>query len=231
MKKIIYLLNIENFAPELTKITYPFINCYAHRIGAEIVKITERKFPEYPVVYEKLQIYELAKENKSDWNIYIDSDTLIHPQTPDFTLYLNKDTVCYHKPDRSYDRFKTDEYFLRDGRFYSPGNWFMVASDWCVDLWKPIEDLTLNQIFANITPTPSELKAGISREHLIDDYAIARNMARFGFKYKAFLDIYKVAGIEGCIQHKYLEKIPEKVEYMNKCIKEWNVESYIEAWT
>lgn len=218
MKKTIYLLNIGDYSPELTRLTYPFIRLYAKRIGAEIVEIKERKFPNWPVTYEKMQIYELAKQNKSDWNIYIDSDTLIHPLCPDFTLYLNKDTVCYHTADRSYDRFQTDEYFLRDGRHISPGNWFIIASDWCLDIWKPLDDLTVDEAVDRIVPTPREAKAGIPAGHLIDDYTIARNMARCGIKFKPFIEIYKQLGMDGMLQHRYLEDIPGKVEFLSRII-------------
>ena len=35
IKKMLYLLNIGNFAPEVTNLTYPFIFQYAEKIGAD----------------------------------------------------------------------------------------------------------------------------------------------------------------------------------------------------
>jgi hypothetical protein len=226
MKKTIFLLNIDNFAPEVTKITYPFIKLYADRIGANLHTITERKFPDYPVTYEKLQIYELAKQIGSDWNLYIDSDTLIHPECPDYTIYLPKGTISFHAPDLSTTRFKADNYFLRDGRYIAPGNWFMIASDLCLDLWRPLE-LTGEEAIKNITPTPNELLHGITREHLIDDYALTCNIARFGLRFKSFVDINKEFGFTEYLQHQYTLTIPEKVEWLKKTIEAWNLKHYV----
>jgi hypothetical protein len=226
MTKTIFLLDIDNFAPELKKITLPFIQLYAERIGANIHFITERKFPQWPVTYEKLQIYELAKEFKSDFNLYIDLDTLIHPECPDFTIYLPKGTIAFHASDVSHIRFRTDDYFLRDGRYIAPGNWFMIASDLCLDLWRPL-DLSLEEILNNINPTPKEIKNGITREHLIDDYVLASNISRFGLRFKSFEEIYKERGFNECLQHEYTLSIPEKIEYMKNVIKKWNIAHYL----
>ena len=55
-KKIIHVVNINNFFPELFALTYPTIESYAQRYGYEINIISERKFPDYPIHYEKLQV-------------------------------------------------------------------------------------------------------------------------------------------------------------------------------
>ena len=237
MTKAIYLLNIGNYVPEITEITYPFIKHYAKRIGAEIHMITQRKFPEWPLTYEKLQIHELAKESPSDWHIYIDLDAMIHPECPDFTIYLPKGTVSFHTTDVSHIRFRNDSYSLRDGRYLAPGNWFMIASDLCLDLWRPL-DTSPEEAIANIFPTPNEVKHGITREHLIDDYALSRNIARFGLAFKSFEDIYKLCPqtpIEGTtpdgqkgiskefLFHTYTATVGEKVEAITKRITEWQV--------
>ena len=56
VKKTIYLLNIDDYAPELTALTYPHVEFYAGKIGAETYVIDTRKFPEWDLDYEKLQI-------------------------------------------------------------------------------------------------------------------------------------------------------------------------------
>jgi len=235
--KTIYLLDIDNFAPEVKALTLPFIRHYAERIGANIRTITERKFPDWPVTYEKLQIYSLAKESPSDWQIYVDLDALIHPECPDFTIYLPKGTVSFHTADISHIRFRNDNYSLRDGRYLAPGNWFMIASDLCLDLWRPL-DMSPEEVIANIFPTPNEVKHGITREHLVDDYALSRNIARFGLAFKSFEDIYKLCPqtpIEGTtpdgqkgiskefLFHTYTATVGEKVEAITKRITEWQV--------
>jgi hypothetical protein len=231
MKKKIYLLNIDNFAPEVTKLTYPFIRLYAARIGAEIFIIKDRKFPTFPVTYEKLQIFELGKEHENDWNIYIDSDTLIHPVCPDFTNYLTKDKISFRDADNSVERFKADEYFYRDGRYFSPGNWFMIASDLCLDLWRPLEE-PLEKILSNIFPIPNELENGITKEHLIDDYALAHNISRFGLHVKFFKEIYQEQGYKmEFLDHHYALSEGEKLLRLKNTIARWNAARTLEAWS
>ena len=168
MTKTIFLLNIGDYAPEITRLTYPLIRHYARRIGAKIQTIKERKFHDWPLTYEKLQIHRLAPMLGSDWNLYIDSDTLIHPECPDFTIYLPKGTISFHSSDIAHIRFENDEYSLRDGRYIGPGNWFMIASDLCLDLWRPL-DVEPDEAIQRIHPTPEELAHGITAEHLVDD--------------------------------------------------------------
>src|SRR3972149_10683010 len=68
LRKMTFLLNIDNYAPKITSLTYPLIHRYANKIGAEVFIISERKFPVWPLDYEKLQIFELAKQLGADWN-------------------------------------------------------------------------------------------------------------------------------------------------------------------
>lgn len=229
IKKTIYLLNINNYAPEITSITYPWIERYANKIGADIEMITERKWPEFAPVYEKLQIKELAKKNGSDWNIYIDSDALVHPETIDFTNVLSKNTVMHNGFDVAGVRWKYDEYFLRDGRHISSCNWFTIASDWCLDLWTPL-DLTPEEAVANIQPCVGEINTIIEPSHLIDDYTLSRNIARFGFKFTTAMEIQKKLGLEGWnfFYHVYTVPIDEKVKMLKEVEKNWELDKYLE---
>lgn len=224
MKKTIYTLNINNYAPEIRAITRPFLEKYAKRIGAEIVDITERKWPDAPVVYEKLQIYELAKANGSDWNIYVDSDCLIHPETIDFTDFLNKDTVFQVGNDMGAIRWKYDNYFRRDGRNIGTCNWFTVFSDWCLDLYKPLEDMTIEEAFEHCTPTVAEAKV-FDRTHLIDDFVLSRNVARYGLKYIHSKDLLEKIGLPNAqfFHHEYLVSTEQKVENLKKVIEQWQL--------
>ena len=52
MRKLIHVVNINNFFPELFALTYPTVKAYAERCGYMINLITERKFPDYPLHYE-----------------------------------------------------------------------------------------------------------------------------------------------------------------------------------
>src|SRR5215212_8392424 len=168
-KKTIYLLNIGNYEPEITALTYPSIHRYATKIGAAVHVITQRKFPDWPVTCEKLQIYELGTQHRNDWNIYIDSDTLIHPDLFDITEHLPKDTVLNYHNDFAGPRWAVDDYFRRDGRWISTCGWFTIASDWCLDLWRPLDDLTPDEAVAKAFPINLERRVGITAEHVLDD--------------------------------------------------------------
>lgn len=195
LKKTVFTVRVDNFAPEICDLTYPFIKRWANKIGADFHEITERKFPHLPPPCEKLQIYRLAQEMENDYNIYIDADAFVHPEAPDFTLLLDKDTVMHHGKDMAAIRWKYDRYFLRDGRHIGSANWFTIASDWCIELWKPIDDLSVEEILANINPTPKELISGVDAPHLIDDYTLSRNIAKYGFKTTTVLEKHPLIGL------------------------------------
>lgn len=225
MRKTIYLLNIDNYAPEITEITYPFIQRYARKCHADVYVISERKFHGWPVVYEKLQIYELAKKREDEWSIYIDSDAMIHPETLDFTNYLPKDTVLHRSSDPAGVRWSFDKYFLRDGRNISSGNWFTIASDWCLDLWHPLDDLTLEEALDNIHPMVQEINAGITKEHFIDDYTLSRNIARYGLKFTTVKEMLPKLGMPQAhfFYHEYLIPREKKAEQVRKCLDVWEI--------
>ena len=232
MKKTIFLLNIDNYEPEITARTLPLIRYYAEKIGAEIVTITERKFPDWPVTYEKLQIHELARQIGSDWNIYIDLDCLINPECIDFTAHLSKDTVMFHSTDVSDVRFASDKYFKRDGRHIAPGNWFMIASDWCLDLWKPLA-MTPAEAVSMIHSTAIEKSVGIDDAHLVDDFALAHNIAQYGLKVKTMVGLYRELGLfqQGgdFFNHQYTETKEKQLEMMDKLKTLWHLEPFYEA--
>jgi hypothetical protein len=226
-KKTIFTLNLNGYAPEITDLTYPLIEAYARKIGAGIHTITERKFPEWPLTYEKLQIFELAQRMENDWNIYIDSDTLVHPDTPDLTAMLPRDTVGHFWSDFAPVRWRPDRFFERDGRDIGSGNWLAVASDLCVDLWRPLDDLAPQEAIANIFPTVAERRSAIIEPgHLIDDYVLSRNIAKYGLKFKRIKELFDEAGFEKggyFFYHHYLFDAKQKVVELKKAIRTWGI--------
>jgi hypothetical protein len=227
MNKTIYLLNIGgNYEPEITALTYPYIRRYATKIGARLHVITERKFPDWPITYEKLQIYELGKQHRNDWNIYVDFDTLIHPDLFDITEHLPKDTVLNYANDFGGARWAVDDYFRRDGRWISIAGWFTIASDWCLDLWRPLDDLTPAEAVAHCSPINLERRFGITADHLIDDYALSRNLAKFGLKYQTFLELQ--GGVEPASEfhyfwHQYTIPPEQKLAELQEMIQRWQL--------
>jgi hypothetical protein len=226
LKKTIFTLCVDNYAPEITELTFPLMKRYADKIDADFYIIKKRKFPKFPVVYEKLQIYELAQKMENDWNIYFDADALIHPNMMDITTLLSKDTVLHNASDFASNRWKYDRFFLRDGRNIGSCNWFTVGSDWCIELWKPLDDLTLEEAIANINPTVNELNTIVTAEHLIDDYTLSRNIAKYGLKFVTFMDLLKKfegkAGT-GYLWHQYTLPNELKIVQMKKVLARWRV--------
>ncbi len=45
IRKTIYTVNIGDYAPDICALTYPLIQAYANKIGANFHVIRERKFP------------------------------------------------------------------------------------------------------------------------------------------------------------------------------------------
>lgn len=227
VKKTVYTLNVNGYAPQITELTYPLLYTYAQKIGAAFHVIKERKFPKWPITYEKLQIFELAQQHKNDWNIYIDSDALIHPDCPDFTEVLPLNVVAHHGKDFAPIRWKYDRYFRRHEQHFGTGNWFTLGSHLCIDLWKPLDDLTPKQAVQNIQPTVIERTSGlIDPAHLIDDYALSRNIAKFGLRAVALREYMNKFGLQGAgpyFWHAYTIPIEQKVLEMKKTLKEWGL--------
>jgi len=224
MKKTVFTLCVDGYPKEITDLTFPLLQGYADKIGAEFVIIQKRRFFEWPVVYEKFQIYDLSRELGSDWNIYVDADALVHPDMPDVTAHLGRDTVMQNGQDLASSRWKYDEYMRRDGRLISSCNWFCVFSDWCRDIYHPLEDMTLAQALMNIYPCQLERNFGIDAGHLIDDYVVTRNIARYGLKHTTFMKVWQGLGLPfGYLWHDYLKTNEEKLAEIKHTLVGWKV--------
>lgn len=229
LKKTVFTLNIDNYAPEICVITYPLIKYYAHKIGADFFVINERKYPNWPVTYEKLQIYDLGREMGNDWNIYFDSDAMIHPGSPDWTNFLQKDTVAQWGSDMANLRWKYNNYFLRDGRNWGTAGWMTIGSDWCLDLWRPSE-MTPQEVIDSCFPTHEEMNAGIKPEHLVDDFVLSMNVARFGLKIKRLTEVrdtlHGMKGL-GLMCHLFMVSNERKVHILKEGLETWSIPEYV----
>ena len=223
LKKTLYTLNVNNYAPDICSLTYPLLRRYAEKIGAEFYIISERQSPDCNVTIEKLQIHSLAKERGDDWAIYVDSDCLIHPDTMDFTEILPMDTVMNNGKDYASCRFVYDDYFRRDGRHIASCGWLSVASRWCLDLWKPLDDLSYAEAVSRIKPTAVESRTGITADHLIDDFIVSRNIAKYGLKHTTFREVLAKAGMvdSSFLWHEYTIPVKTKLAFMKKVLTVW----------
>tara|TARA_B100000287_G_scaffold342289_1_gene328986 strand:- start:3608 stop:4270 length:663 start_codon:yes stop_codon:yes gene_type:complete len=182
MKKLIHVVNINNFFPELFALTYPTIESYAQRYGYEINIISERKFPDYPIHYEKFQVFEDGKEALI--NILCDADMLIHPQFPDMTSHCKRDSIAFNDNYHLSTKYHVDRipYFMRDGRDVGIATNFVVTSDWTHDAWEPIP-LSAKDIESLAKKEVTEDGNQRGWGHYADEFAISFNMAKYGLKY------------------------------------------------
>lgn len=221
MRKTLYTLNISDYEPAICALTYPLLRRYADKIGASFHVIKERQFPHMPVVYEKLQIYSLAQERGDEFIGFIDSDALVHPDMMDVTEVLPRDTVMHNGVDYAACRYTYDRFFRRDGRHIASCNWFTFASAWCIDLWKPLDDLTYDEALNRIHPTMAE--SGMERGHFIDDFTLSRNIAKFGLKCTTFREVLaKIGQVDASyLWHEYTLNAEQKLAMIKKVLHHW----------
>ena len=184
MNKILHVLNINDFFPELFELTYPTIKAYADRTGFTINLITERKFPDYPINYEKMQVYKDG--DGADYNMLCDADMLIHPHFPDVATIVKPENVAFNDNYNISHKYYADriKYFVRDGRDVGIATNFVVTSSLTHDLWEPLP-LTQEQISELAVPNdsePDEWNRGWG--HYADEFALSFNLAKYGMKYQ-----------------------------------------------
>jgi hypothetical protein len=173
MKKLIHCVYINDFFPELWKLTLPTIKQYAYSIGAELNIITERKFPQWHINYEKVQVYEDGKY--ADANFLIDADILIHKDFPDFSSGITfPHHIAFNDNYHASTKFhiKDNINFQRDGRDVGIASNAVISFKSTHDIWTPLD----------ITPQEGRQITHV-REGDIDEYTLSNNMARFGLKY------------------------------------------------
>lgn len=174
MKKIIHCVYIDNFFPELWSYTYPTIKLYANRIGAELNIITQRKYPEWHINYEKMQVWEDGKN--AELNFLVDADVLIHPYFPDVEDIIPKHHVAFNDNYNASRKFNITDYnhdfFMRDGRDVGVVTNAVVSYKSTHCLWEPL----------SITPEEGKKITSV-REGDIDEYTLSHNLAKYGLRY------------------------------------------------
>lgn len=170
--KKVFVLNINNYMPELCAITMPTINRYAEKIGVKLEIVSDRKYPEWPVTYEKMQLYDLAKE--LEWAILIDADTVILKDMPDVTNISNN-IIGIHMAYDS-DKILPSNYdFIQDRRNVGVATNFMVVPHACHEIWTPSDEGVENVL--------RRLRCHGTQPHIIDEYCISTNLARYKYDF------------------------------------------------
>lgn len=225
MRKQIVTMLIGDFIPDVCKITMPTIEHFAAKIGAEYKVITEPKFNLPSITYEKFQLYELSRGY--DWTWFYDADTLINPDCPDWTEAVTKDIVLFNGLDFSLNRMRATDYNRRSKCLRGACTWNVAFSDWCRDLWHPLDELTWDEAMTQISPMRSENQSGTCpKEHLIDDYLVGQNLARYGLKVTTIMELCKQIGHPGDYYcHLYACTPEHKLETIKKKALEWKLKT------
>jgi hypothetical protein len=143
----------------------------------------------------------------------------------DPTNHLPRNVVAHNGHDMAGNRWRYDRFFRRDQRHIGSCNWFTMASDWCIDLWHPLDDLTLDEALDSIFPVRSEVNAEqFDKSHLLDDYTLSRNIAKFGLKFTTIVNIQKELNDRGdYLWHAYTVPRAEKVRQMKEVLRKWGL--------
>ena len=174
-KKCVHIVGRPVHGDELCAITVPRIEAYARSIGADINVIgATRVFPDYPLTYERMQIY--ATGRGYDWNVCIDADMLLGSGVADVTEVSARDTVGAIMTYTASQFFSVDNrFFLRNGRNVGIVQSLLVTSDWTHDLWEPLKGAAGAHLGA------------VANIHQVAEYAIAYNLAKYGLKFAGAL--------------------------------------------
>jgi len=222
MKKALVTLDI-NYNQEITNLTYPYMRKYAEKIGADFVIMNERKFPHLSPNMEKFQLYEISANY--DWTIFIDADALIHPNCPDVTEIYKKDCVIFNRYDYYPFRFKHNNYVRRDGRNIAATTWISIFSDWTRHAWKPHENP--EQFIDQINPMDLEKNFGYEPKHILDDYLVSRNIAKYGIKVETFHQLVPQDGMNNYwFNHQFCVTEEDKINLLTMWIDKIENGSY-----
>ena len=225
MRKLLVTLNIGDYLTEITRYTFPMMETWAKKIGAEFLILDQRKLTVEgdgkPVNYEKFQLHDLV--NQYDWTYFLDSDAFVHPDTLDWVEIVgDKSVVLFSGTDPRTTRFRATNYTRRARCHVGACTWNVICSDWTgADLWQPPEDYAA--AVANIVPIWAECRTGhCPHAHLIDDYQLSENIARYGLRVdtmKAICEREKIpfdgyAHLYNCDPYDKLKEIRRQLDIM-----------------
>ena len=212
MKINVYTLNINNYFPELMEITIPFMKKYAHKIGAEFIEINERKFPNYHIHYEKMQIYELGKD--VDWNIFFDGDLLVNNSM--FDISKSDNNTILLKDGFNVDiKFTMNKYFYFDKRKQGISGCFIATPKKCHNIWENL-DLSPKEINSKIIVSGNDLNRGIDASFYQEEYVLSYNLAKYKYNFNGVKKDDMFHSYESNTRDIKLNEIKQK-------IKEWNL--------
>ena len=199
----VYTLNINDYFPEMMEITVPLMKKYADKIGANFIEINRRKFPDWHIHYEKLQIYELGKE--ADWNIFFDGDVLVHPDTPDFTKM--GEYVFIKDGYRANIKF-TNPIILNDKRNQGISTCFISSPKQYHNIWKPLK-CNPCVVDSQIIMSKENLKIGINSDFYQDEFTLSFNLTLHKIEYSGIPNGYLFHSYKSNLKEEKLKELKE----------------------
>lgn len=213
MKKAIVTTTVNDYFPELCEYTIPNLKRYADKIGADFIRITDRKYPELHPAFEKLQVHEVAKHY--DRTILIDADIMVDPKSIDLTeVYDNNEILCCMRYDivhSSYNLWNItsrknldNRFFLKDRRNLGIAGFLIGCSNITYDFFEPIS-----------VQKAIEMQNEIYRPAIIDEYVMSLNVAKYS---------YPIVGVGPSFNFKHLEMTTKNPEDFLDKVREIDLE-------
>ena len=167
MKKGVFVVRVDDYLPGLCALTLPTIERYAKKIGASFTLIDQRRYPEYPPTYEKMQVYDLGRGN--DYNILFDCDLAFTEDMYDVTELVPQGSLgCWMVYPPSVT-IKYDEYIkIEDPSETIPATNFLVVPGDIHKVWEPFD------------MSYEEASSRMKRLFVIDEYCVGRNVKKYG---------------------------------------------------
>ncbi len=186
MNITIHVLNVNNYFPQLMKKTMPTIEAWAERMGGDVNVISKRHYSdEWPVEYEKLWGTYHSGKGDNRWNLLLDGDMLISKDMYN-PVYDKNDNMRFPGGIYTLDSYSAksqlrtydNRFFQRDTRDIGISACCVLASSWCHEIFKPLDDdITWEQAKKNLTHL----------DRNIDEFCLSENNARGKFYYESIL--------------------------------------------
>lgn len=172
MRKAVWVVVVNNYQPDLCRLTLPSIERFAESIQAEFTVIGDRQWPNLPAPYEKLQAYQRGSDY--DWNLVIDADMYIDSWMHDPTVIVPDDTVaswmCYDASQQF-----SNKHFTADWNVGISTS-FLVVPKKCHDALMPFVEDEIKMVMPSM-----------KRQFILDEYCVSRNVAQHKMKYCGIL--------------------------------------------
>ena len=223
MKKLLVTLNIGDYDREITNITFPYMKEYAKNIGADFHVITERKFPDFPLMLEEFQMYEFS--NSYDWIIFLDGDCLINPNGKDLTKLVDDDVVLIAKHNSPVHHFFPNDIEGKYNLQYYAPFFFLVFHKNSRDCVKPYANPYDYYNHINLNSSHPEMISYMKiRNHLtekeikdtlIDEFLLTLNLHKYNIKTASIQEDFQHLKI---IEHDSIAR-DEKIINLNKAVE------------